>query len=184
MKSLLILYGKKCTMGNIYLNRKSVPFTRIKYYSVHVKSVTFLFFSLVICFGALLDNLSFSFKISVSNLFLLCNIDSISSRFLNKSITVSGISKGKGFSGTVKRYGFSLNNKTHGNSKAHRKPGSIGMCQDPGRVFKGKKMAGIMGGKKISIRNLKILFFNKNYLYIKGSIPGSYGPKLILKGDI
>lgn len=82
-------------------------------------------------------------------------------------------SKGKGFSGTIKRYNFASNYKTHGNSKAHRKPGSIGMCQDPGRVFKGKKMAGRMGGNRIIIKNIKVVFFNKYLIFLEGSFPGS-----------
>ncbi len=69
---------------------------------------------------------------------------------------MQAISKGKGFQGTIKRWNFSGQPATHGNSKAHRKPGSIGQREYPGKVFKGKKMAGRMGGKKTSVQSLKV----------------------------
>ncbi|MGX7586230.1 large ribosomal subunit protein uL3 [Candidatus Vidania fulgoroideorum] len=89
-------------------------------------------------------------------------------------------SKGKGFCGTIKKYGFSSNYRSHGNSKAHRKQGSIGMCQDPGRVIKGKKMPSRMGGNHLKIKNVKIIYFDKNKLIIKGSLPGSYNSNVYL----
>lgn len=97
-------------------------------------------------------------------------------------IDASSISKGKGFSGVIKRYNFKSQRASHGNSLSHNAPGSIGQCQTPGRVFKGKKMAGHMGNKKTTIKNLKILNVDtqNNILLIKGSIPGYNGRIIIL----
>ena len=94
-----------------------------------------------------------------------------------KKVDVSGVSKGKGFAGVVKRHNFKTQDATHGNSLAHRAPGSIGQCQFPGRVFKGKKMAGHMGDKNITVQNLEIekIDLEDNLLLIKGAVPGSIG---------
>jgi large subunit ribosomal protein L3 len=92
-------------------------------------------------------------------------------------VDVSGISKGKGFAGVVKRHNFKTQDATHGNSLSHRAPGSIGQCQFPGRVFKGKKMAGQMGSKKVTIQNLEIesVDADDNILLVQGAVPGSIG---------
>jgi len=89
-------------------------------------------------------------------------------------VSVSGISKGKGFAGGVKRHGFGGGPKSHGQSDRHRAPGSLGQSSFPSRVFKGLKMAGRMGGKKVTVRNLKVIKVdpNKNLLIVKGAIPG------------
>jgi len=99
-----------------------------------------------------------------------------------QKLDVSSISKGKGFSGVIKRHNFSSQRASHGNSLSHNAPGSIGQCQDPGRVFKGKKMAGRMGNKNTTIKNLEIMNIDKekNLLLIKGSIPGYNGRTVIL----
>ena len=88
-------------------------------------------------------------------------------------INVSGVSKGRGFTGVVKRWGFAGGPKTHGQSDRVRAPGSIGGGTDPGRVFKGKKMAGRMGGKNVTVRNLEVVGIDNDYVLIKGGIPGS-----------
>lgn len=89
-------------------------------------------------------------------------------------ITVQGISKGKGFQGVVKRHGFGGGPVTHGQSDRLRAPGSIGASSFPSRVFKGQRMAGRMGGIKVSVRNLKIVKIDKdqNLIFVKGAIPG------------
>jgi len=94
-----------------------------------------------------------------------------------QKVDVAGTSKGKGFAGGVKRWGFAMQDATHGNSLSHRAPGSIGQCQTPGRVFKGKKMAGQMGNKKISVQSLEVVKVDveNNLLLVKGAIPGSTG---------
>ena len=86
-------------------------------------------------------------------------------------INVSGISIGKGFTGYHKRHNFSRGPMTHG-SKNHRQPGSISAGTTPGRVFPGKKMAGRMGHKQISIQNLQIIDIHqeKNIVIVKGSV--------------
>lgn len=89
-------------------------------------------------------------------------------------ITIQGISKGKGFQGVIKRHGFGGGPVTHGQSDRLRAPGSIGASSYPSRVFKGQRMAGRMGGVKVSVRNLKIVKIDKdqNLIFIKGAIPG------------
>jgi len=88
-------------------------------------------------------------------------------------VTVTGISKGKGYTGVVKKYGFKGGKKTHG-SNFHRSPGAIGNCAYPGEIWKGQKMPGRHGNKKITIKNLKIMKIikEKNIVLISGSIPG------------
>ncbi|XZR53106.1 MAG: 50S ribosomal protein L3 [Enterobacteriaceae bacterium] len=100
-----------------------------------------------------------------------------------KKVDVTGISKGKGFSGTIKRWNFSSQDSTHGNSLSHKAPGSIGQNQTPGKVFKGKKMAGQLGNKRVTIQNLEIIKIDivKKLLLVKGSIPGSIGNNIIIK---
>jgi large subunit ribosomal protein L3 len=89
-------------------------------------------------------------------------------------VTVTGVSKGKGFAGGVKRHKFSGGPKTHGQSDRHRAPGSIGQSSYPSRVFKGVKMGGRMGGKNVTVKNLKVMKVDaeKNILIVKGAIPG------------
>ena len=101
-------------------------------------------------------------------------------------VTVSGNSKGRGFSGVMKRHGFGGGPKTHGQREHPRSPGSIGQASDPSRVFKGMKMAGQYGNKKVSTRNLEIVSIDKdtNQLLIKGAIPGFNGSKVTIKPSI
>ena len=89
-------------------------------------------------------------------------------------VDVSGVTVGKGFAGCVKRHNFKTQDATHGNSLSHRAPGSIGQCQDPGRVFKGKKMAGQMGDKARTAKNIQIIHVDtdKRLILVKGSVPG------------
>jgi len=91
------------------------------------------------------------------------------------NINVTGISKGKGFAGGVKRYHFKGGPKTHGQSDRERAPGSIGSTTTPGRVYKGKRMAGKMGGEQATVKNLKIFKIDneKNLILIKGLVPGA-----------
>jgi large subunit ribosomal protein L3 len=90
-------------------------------------------------------------------------------------VSVIGTSKGKGFSGVMKRHGFGGGPKTHGQREHPRSAGSIGQASDPSRVFKGMKMAGQYGNKKVSTRNLEIVSVlnQDNQLLIKGAIPGA-----------
>ena len=95
---------------------------------------------------------------------------------VGQNINVSGTTIGKGFAGTVKRHHFTRGPMTHG-SKNHREPGSIGQGSTPAKVHKGKKMAGRLGGKKTTIKNLEVIYINSkdNLLVIKGSVPGKSG---------
>jgi large subunit ribosomal protein L3 len=93
-------------------------------------------------------------------------------------VSVVGTSKGKGFQGVVRRHGFGgVGQATHGQHNRLRAPGSIGACSYPARVFKGMRMAGQMGNKRIVMENLVVLkvLTDKNLIVVKGSIPGSKG---------
>ena len=98
-------------------------------------------------------------------------------------IDVTGVSKGKGFAGVVKRHHFAGGPKTHGQSDRHRSPGSIGATTSPGRVFKGMRMAGRMGGERVTMRHLKILQADpdRNLLLVKGAVPGSKNGLLLIR---
>ncbi len=90
-------------------------------------------------------------------------------------VDVSGKSKGKGFQGVVKRHGFhGVGDATHGQHNRMRAPGSIGAASYPARVFKGMRMAGRMGGERVTYQNLKIIkiLADKNIILLKGAIPG------------
>lgn len=97
-------------------------------------------------------------------------------------IDVTGISKGKGFQGPIKRHGRSRGPESHG-SRYHRRPGSMGACSYPGRVFKNKKLAGHMGSVKVTVQNLEVVRVDadKNFILVKGAIPGAKGSVVTLK---
>ncbi len=98
-------------------------------------------------------------------------------------VDVTGVSIGKGFAGTIKRHNFHHQRMSHGNSLSHRAPGSIGQNQTPGRVFKGKKMAGQMGNKRVTVQNLEVVRVDaeRNLLLIKGGIPGATGADVVVR---
>ena len=96
-------------------------------------------------------------------------------------VTVSGTSKGKGFQGVVKRHHFRGGPRTHGQSDRERAPGSIGQTTTPGRVLKGKKMAGRMGGDRVTIKNLLVVEVNDDSLLVKGLVPGAKGGLVEIK---
>jgi len=97
-------------------------------------------------------------------------------------VDVTATGKGRGFQGVVKRYGFGGGRASHGGGWT-RRPGSIGMCEHPGRVFKGKKMPGQMGDKRVTTQNLRIVQIRaeENLILIKGSIPGATGGIVVIK---
>jgi large subunit ribosomal protein L3 len=98
-------------------------------------------------------------------------------------INVIGISKGKGFAGVVKRHHFAGGPKTHGQSDRHRAPGSIGATTSPGRVFKGTRMAGHMGDRRVTVRNLKVINVDlaRHLLLVRGAVPGARKGLLLIK---
>lgn len=98
-------------------------------------------------------------------------------------VSVSGVSKGKGFAGGVKRHHFRGGPRTHGQSDRERAPGSIGQGTTPGRVHKGKRMAGRMGGEIVTVKNLHVISVDseKSELIVSGPVPGIFGSLLTIK---
>ena len=99
-------------------------------------------------------------------------------------VDIAGTSKGKGFQGVVKRHGFGgVGQTTHGQHNRLRAPGSVGACSYPAKVFKGMRMAGQTGNKRVTVQNLQVLkvIAEHNLLMIKGSIPGSKGSIVIIE---
>ena len=98
-------------------------------------------------------------------------------------VDVIGTSKGKGFQGGVKRHGFGGGPKTHGQSDRQRAPGSIGATSTPGRVFKGTRMAGHMGSRKVTSQNIAVEYIDpeKNLIGVMGSVPGPKGGLVFIK---
>ena len=97
-------------------------------------------------------------------------------------VDVTATSKGKGFAGVVKRHHFAGGPKTHGQSDRHRAPGSVGATTTPGRVFKDMKMAGHMGNRRVTTKNLKVLRAepDRNLLLLEGSVPGPTSGLIII----
>ncbi|MGM0629137.1 MAG: 50S ribosomal protein L3 [Patescibacteria group bacterium] len=98
------------------------------------------------------------------------------------SVAVSAVSKGKGFQGVVKRYNFAGGPRTHGQKHSEREPGSIG-ATGPQRVLKGTKMAGRMGGKRTTLKNVKIaqIMSEEGVLFVEGAVPGRKGTIVEIK---
>ena len=98
------------------------------------------------------------------------------------TIQVSGISKGRGFQGVVKRQGFHGGRRTHGQKPSEREPGSIGGAgRAGGRVAKGMRMAGRMGGDRVTVKNLKVVSVEGDTLFVSGAVPGRRGTLLELR---
>lgn len=102
---------------------------------------------------------------------------------MGDKVNVTGTSKGRGFQGVMKRHGFGGGRETHG-SMNHRGPGSIGQCAYPARVFKGHRMGGHMGNKRVTIKNLEIVEIDtENHLVlIKGCVPGANNNFVLIQG--
>jgi large subunit ribosomal protein L3 len=98
-------------------------------------------------------------------------------------VDVIGTSKGRGFAGVVKRYGFAGGPHTHGQSDRERAPGSIGACASPGRVWKGMRMPGHMGARRVTSQNLEVVLVDsdRNLLAVKGSVPGAKGGLVMIR---
>lgn len=105
---------------------------------------------------------------------------------IGQYVDISGKSIGKGFAGPMKRHNFGGLESTHGVSISHRSHGSTGQCQDPGKVFKGKKMAGQMGDKNVTIQNLQVVDMDeeKGLLVISGNVPSSKGSYVFIKDAV
>jgi len=126
------------------------------------------------------------FRVLEENFLELGTIVDISYFQKGQIVDVTGVSIGKGFAGSMKRHNFSGGRASHGVSVSHRAHGSTGNSQDPGRVFKGKKMAGHMGAKKVTKQNLKIINVDQGnkLISIKGSVPGKKNTVVLIKDAI
>lgn len=136
-----------------------------------------------------LDNFRYlrEFRLDKTDNFEVGKVFDVSSFNIGDILSVSAISKGKGFQGVVKRHGFKGSPATHGHKDQHRMPGSIGST-GPARVFKGTRMGGRMGTDMTTVKNLEIIDIDKenNLLYIKGAVPGARNSlvSIIANGDI
>ena len=126
------------------------------------------------------------FRVDTEHLLEVGTILDVNHFKIDQFVDASSISIGKGFAGVMKRHNFGGLRASHGVSISHRSHGSTGQNQDPGRVFKGKKMAGRMGGTRVTKQNLKVLDIdNENkLLIIKGSMPGKKNTVVFLKDSV
>jgi large subunit ribosomal protein L3 len=101
-------------------------------------------------------------------------------------IDVTAISRGKGTAGVMKRHGFSGLGAGHGVHRVHRSPGSIGACATPSRVFRGTRMAGRMGGQKVTTLNLEVVQADaeRDLLLVKGAVPGPNGGLVLIRNAV
>ena len=126
------------------------------------------------------------FRVDQDNILEIGSTLNVSHFKTDQFVDVTSVSIGKGFAGAMKRHNFGGLRASHGVSISHRSHGSTGQNQDPGRVFKGKKMAGHMGAKKVTIQNLKVVEVDteNSLLIIKGSVPGKKNSTIIVKDSI
>jgi len=126
------------------------------------------------------------FRVDQDNILDIGSSLNVSHFKTDQFVDVTSISIGKGFAGAMKRHNFGGLRASHGVSISHRSHGSTGQNQDPGKVFKGKKMAGHMGAKKVTIQNLKVVEVDteNSLLIIKGSVPGKKNSTIIIKDSI
>ncbi|MCP2030005.1 large subunit ribosomal protein L3 [Okibacterium sp. HSC-33S16] len=103
-----------------------------------------------------------------------------------QKVDVVGTSKGKGFAGVMKRHNFKGVSASHGAHRNHRKPGSIGASSTPSRVFKGMRMAGRMGGERVTVLNLHVhsVDTEKGLLLVKGAVPGARGRIVFVRNAV
>ena len=101
-------------------------------------------------------------------------------------VDVVGTSKGKGFAGVMKRHNFKGVSSSHGSHRNHRKPGSIGASSTPSRVFKGMRMAGRMGGDRVTVLNLRVhaVDLEKGLILVKGAVPGARGRLVFVRNAV
>ncbi len=126
------------------------------------------------------------FRVDADNLLEKGSSLTVSHFKAEQFVDVTSTSIGKGFAGAMKRHNFGGLRASHGVSVSHRSHGSTGQNQDPGKVFKGKKMAGHMGSKKVTIQNLKVVEVDEEnqLLIIKGSVPGKKNSTIFIKDSI
>ena len=126
------------------------------------------------------------FRVSEDNLLDVGTEISVEHFVAGQYVDVIGTSIGKGFAGAMKRHGFGGLRASHGVSISHRSHGSTGQCQDPGKVFKGKKMAGHMGARRVTTHNLEVVKTDEDrgVIFIKGAVPGSKGGWIMLRDAV
>ena len=126
------------------------------------------------------------FRVDDNNLLEVGTTLNVTHFSTDQYVDATSKSIGKGFAGVMKRHNFGGLRASHGVSISHRSHGSTGQNQDPGRVFKGKKMAGRMGGKKVTKQNLKIINVDEQnqLLVVKGSVPGKKNSIIFLKDSV
>ncbi|RCL03015.1 MAG: large subunit ribosomal protein L3 [Candidatus Tokpelaia sp. JSC189] len=126
------------------------------------------------------------FRVTPENL-LDVGVEIIAGHFISgQKVDVTGISIGKGFAGVMKRHNFAGHRASHGNSITHRSHGSTGQRQDPGKVFKGKKMAGHMGGVRVTIQNIEVVStdIDRGLILLRGAVPGSKGGWILIRDSV
>lgn len=103
-----------------------------------------------------------------------------------ETIDVVGTSKGKGYAGVMKRHNFSGMGDGHGIKRKNRHPGAVGACATPGHTFRGHRMAGRMGGERVTIQNLEVVSVDTEHglLLVKGALPGSNGSIVLVKSAV
>ena len=103
-----------------------------------------------------------------------------------QKVDVVGTSKGKGFAGVMKRHNFAGVSASHGAHRNHRKPGSIGASSTPSRVFRGMRMAGRMGGERVSVMNLTVhsIDLEQGLMLVKGAVPGARGRLVFVRNAV
>jgi large subunit ribosomal protein L3 len=123
------------------------------------------------------------FRVDNAANFKVGDVITVETFAVGDTIAVTGTSKGKGFQGVVKRHGFHGFRKTHGNKDQERMPGSIGP-KGPAHVSKGMKMAGRMGGERVTVTNLEVAALDaaNNILFVKGALPGAVNGYLAICG--
>ena len=105
---------------------------------------------------------------------------------VGEKVDVTAVSKGKGFAGPMKRHNFSGQGASHGNHKKHRAPGAVGACATPARVFKGTRMAGQLGARRVTTLNLEVVQADpeRDLLLVKGAIPGPRGGLVLIRDAV
>ncbi len=103
-----------------------------------------------------------------------------------ETIDVTGTSKGKGYAGVMKRHNFKGMGDGHGVKRKNRHPGSVGMASTPGRTFKGMRMAGRMGGERVTLQNLEVVDVDTNngLILVKGAVPGATGSIVLIRSAV
>jgi large subunit ribosomal protein L3 len=101
-------------------------------------------------------------------------------------VDVVGVTKGKGFAGVIKRHNFKGLSASHGTERKHRSPGSVGACATPARVFKGTRMPGHLGHRRVTTLNLKVIKADpeRNLLLLRGAVPGPRGGLIMVRSAV